>query len=354
MSNIVGSQALQGSTSASPRTGDALGYPILIGDIGGTNARFAVLTDAYADAREFPAVRTADFATIEDAIQAAVLDKTSVQPRSAILAVAGPVDGDAIDLTNCHWVVRPRDLIAGLAFSDVIVVNDFEAQALAVADMAPEHLVELGRGRAENNQTRVVLGPGTGLGVGALVRAGRVWVPVPGEGGHVDLGPRTERDHEVWPHIERVNGRVSAEQVLCGPGIERLYRAVCAADGAETHFASAADITAAAVARSNGQAQETLDLFSTYLGRVAGDLALIFMATGGVFVSGGIGQHIVGILKSGLFRAAFEDKAPHSELIASIATRLIIHPLAPLAGLSAFARTPSRFAVELSGRRWRG
>ena len=339
--------------STASASNEALGYPVLIGDIGGTNARFAVLTDAYAEAREFPPVRTAGFQTIEDAIQAAVLDKTSVQPRSAILAVAGPVDGDAIDLTNCHWVVRPRDLIEGLALSDVIVINDFEAQALAVADMHPEHLVELGGGRAENNQTRVVLGPGTGLGVAGLVRAARIWVPVPGEGGHVDLGPRTERDHAIWPHIPRVEGRVSAEQILCGPGIERLYGAICATDGAAGTLATASDITAAAVARADERAIETLDVFCACLGRVAGDLALTFMATGGVFISGGIGQHIVGLLKSGGFRAAFEDKSPHSELVASIATRLVIHPLAALSGLSAYARTPTRFGLETSGRRWR-
>ena len=333
---------------------EAVGFPVLIGDIGGTNARFAILTDAYAEAREFPAVRTADFSTIDEAIQLAVLDKTSVQPRSAVLAVAGPVDGDAIDLTNCDWVVRPRDMIAGLGFADVIVVNDFEAQALAVADMAPEHVVELGGGRVEAEATRVVLGPGTGLGVGGLVRAARMWVPVPGEGGHVDLGPRTERDLAIWPHLERIGGRVSAEQVLCGRGILNVYRAIAAADGAEATMADPAAITDAAVTRTDAVAIEALDLFATCLGRVAGDLALTFMATGGVYVSGGIGQHIVGILKSGGFRAAFEDKAPHNDLIASIGTRLIIYPLAPLSGLAAFARTPQRFVVETQGRRWRG
>ena len=332
---------------------EAVGFPVLIGDIGGTNARFAILTDAYAEAREFPPVRTADFPTIDDAIQAAVLDKTAIQPRSAVLAVAGPVDGDAIDLTNCDWVVRPGDMIAGLGFSDVIVLNDFEAQALAVADMAAEHVVELGGGRIEENATRVVLGPGTGLGVAGLVHAARMWIPVPGEGGHVDLGPRTDRDYQVWPHLERIEGRVSAEQILCGRGIVNLYRAVATASDAEPSMTDPAAITEAAVRRSDPVAVETLDLFATYLGRVAGDLALTFMATGGVYVSGGIGQHIVGILKSGGFRAAFEDKAPHGDIMRSIGTRLVIHPLAALSGLAAFARTPVRFVVSTDDRRWR-
>ena len=333
---------------------EAVGFPVLIGDIGGTNARFAILTDAYAEAREFAPVRTADFPTIDEAIQAAVLDKTAIQPRSAVLAVAGPVDGDEIDLTNCDWVVRPRAMIDGLGFADVIVLNDFEAQALAVAGMAPEHVVELGGGRAEAEATRVVLGPGTGLGVAGLVHAARMWIPVPGEGGHVDLGPRTDRDGEIWPHLERIEGRISAEQLLCGRGIVNLYRAVGAVAGAEPTLGDdPARITEAAVKRADPVATEALDLFATYLGRVAGDLALTFMATGGVYVSGGIGQHIVGILKSGGFRAAFEDKAPHRDLVASIATRLVIHPLAALSGLAAFARTPVRFVVSTDGRRWR-
>ena len=331
---------------------DALGFPVLIGDIGGTNARFAILSDAYAEAKEFPPVRVADYANIDDAIQAAVLDRTSLQPRAAVLAVAGPVDGDTIDLTNCDWVVRPRNLIEGLALSDVVVVNDFEAQALAVADMAPEHLVDLGGTAVTANATRVVLGPGTGLGVGALVRAVGMWIPVPGEGGHVDLGPRSERDLAIWPHLERADGRVSAEQILCGRGICNLYRAVGAADGRETPLSSPADITQAAVTRTDDVAVDALELFATYLGRVAGDVALTTMATGGVFVSGGIGQHIVGILKGGGFRAAFDDKAPHGELMRGIATQLVIHPLAALAGLSAYARTPARFGLATGGRRW--
>src|SRR5690606_11461316 len=109
-----------------------LSFPVLIGDIGGTNARFAILVDSYAEPREFPVVATADYATIGEAIQAGILDHTSLLPRSAVLAVAGPVKGDEIDLTNCDWVVRPKELMPELGLSEIVVLNDFEAQALAV------------------------------------------------------------------------------------------------------------------------------------------------------------------------------------------------------------------------------
>ena len=328
-------------------------FPVLVGDIGGTNARFAILVDSNAEPKEFPVLQTADYATIDEAIQTAILDHTSILPRSAILAVAGPVDGDEIDLTNCPWVVRPRQMISNLGFEDVTVLNDFEAQALAVVSLESDHLEQIGGKSGEIIATRVVLGPGTGLGVAGLIRTRHAWVPVPGEGGHIDIGPRTERDYQVFPHIERIDGRIAGEQILCGRGLRNLYLAICAADKASPSLETPSDITAAGLDGSNAQAAETLELFVTYLGRVAGDLALIFMAHGGVYLSGGIPQRILSALKAGSFRAAFEDKAPHKEIMRDIPIRVITHQLAALSGLSAFARTPSRFEVSTEGRRWR-
>ena len=329
-------------------------FPILIGDIGGTNARFSILIDAYAEPKHFAVLQTADFATIEDAIQQGVLDKTSVQPRSAILAVAGPIAAQEIPLTNCHWVIRPAAMRGNLGLEDIIVINDFEAQALAVAALSEEYREKIGNVGAVPPASRVVLGPGTGLGVAGLVHVQRRWIPVSGEGGHVDLGPRTDRDFAVFPHLEPIEGRISAEQVLCGRGLVNLYRAVCAADGAAATLADPADITTAGLAGADGAARETLSLFVTYLGRVAGDMALTFMARGGVYLAGGISQKILPALKLPEFRAAFEDKAPHSALMRSIPTFVVTHPQAPLAGLAAYARTPTNFGVATESRRWRG
>ncbi|MFD1197900.1 glucokinase [Brucella gallinifaecis] len=328
-------------------------FPVLVGDIGGTNARFALLVDTHAEPKEFPVVQTANYATIDDAIEQTVLNHTSIRPRSAILAVAGPVDGDEIDLTNCDWVVRPKQMIANLGFEDVTVLNDFEAQALAVVSIEKEYLHQIGGNEEEITATRVVLGPGTGLGVAGLVRTSKAWVPVPGEGGHIDIGPRSARDYQIFPHIETIEGRVAAEQILCGRGLRNLYLAICAADNAKPVLDTPPDITAAGLDGSNKQAVETLELFVTYLGRIAGDLALIFKAQGGVYLSGGIPQRILPALQGGSFRAAFEDKAPHSHFMHDIAVRVVVHPLAALSGLSAFARAPTRFEVATQGRRWR-
>ncbi|MBB5576783.1 MULTISPECIES: glucokinase [Rhizobium] len=330
-----------------------LPFPILIGDIGGTNARFSILVDVYAEPKHFPNVHTADFKTIDEAIQQGVLDKTAVQPRSAILAVAAPVRGDEIPLTNCDWVIRPKTMIANLGLEDVLIINDFEAQALAIAGVSEEHRETIGETSEGMIASRAVLGPGTGLGVAGLIHAQHAWIPVPGEGGHIDLGPRNARDLQIWPHLEPIEGRISAEQVLCGRGLQYLYNAICKADGIEPVLTQPADITTHALAGTNAQAEETVTLFVTYLGRVAGDIALVFMARGGVYLSGGISQKILPALQKPEFRAAFEDKAPHSALLKTIPTHVVTHPLAALAGLSAYARMPANFGLATDGRRWR-
>ncbi|TPI13707.1 glucokinase [Mesorhizobium sp. B4-1-3] len=330
-----------------------LRFPVLIGDIGGTNARFSIVLDANSEATEPQIVQTANFKTIDEAIQAAVLDRSSIQPNSAVLAIAGPVDGDEIPLTNCPWVVKPRQMLANLGLGEVVVLNDFEAQALAVVALGEEHMEKIGGGAPEPNASRVVLGPGTGLGVAGLIYALNHWIPVPGEGGHMDIGPRTPRDFEVFPHIGKLEGRISGEQILCGRGLVNVYRAVARTDGKPTPLTTPAEITGAALAKTDAVAEEALELFVTCLGRTAGDLALVFMGRGGVFLTGGIAQKILPALKEGNFRAAFEDKAPHSALMREMPVYVITHPLAALLGLAAYARTPSLFGVNTAGRHWR-
>ena len=336
-----------------PDADDILKFPVLVGDIGGTNARFALLVDPHAEPKLFDIIQTSDFATIDEAIQAAVLNKTSLQPRTAVLAIAGPVDGDEIALTNCPWVVKPRSMITDLGLEDVIVINDFEAQALAVIALDDSSLTAIGTGKPELYGSRVVLGPGTGLGVAGLVHAHHAWIPVPGEGGHIDVGPRTPRETVIFPHLEAIDGRISAEQLLCGRGLVNIYRAIVASRQGQAVFLHPAEISTAGLEGSNMDAVEAVDLFAVVLGRVAGDMALVFMARGGVYLAGGISNHVLPALLRPGFRAAFNDKAPHSELMASMPIYVVTHPTAALVGLAAFARTPSRFGVAIENRRWR-
>jgi glucokinase len=330
---------------------DGFPFPILIGDIGGTNARFAIVRGAAAPVVPLPPKRTADHPTLDDAIAAALADGKA-RPKSALLAVAAPIVGEELRLTNWHWVVSPARLVERFGLSELALLNDFEAQALSLPDLTGDDLDRIGGGTTDPGGPRVVVGPGTGLGVAALVRAGEMWVPVPGQGGHVDLGPQTERDLALWPQIERPHGRMEAETILCGSGLVRLYRAICMVDGVTPQHHSPSDLRDAALAGGDPQAREVLDLFAAYLGRISGDLALTFLATGGVYLGGGIPRKVSSILKAGGFREAFEAKAPHGELLRNITTSIIARSDAALAGVAALARDPARFGVDLAGRTW--
>ena len=338
---------------AATATSEPLAFPVLIGDIGGTNARFALIPDRDAPVQIFRPVATADFPDIEAAIEASVLAKTELRPRSAVIDIAGPIVGDEVDLTNAHWVIRPRETITRIGVGDVILLNDFEALALALTALPADDLVQVGGDAPTETGAKVVIGPGTGLGVGGLVNASGLWVPVPGEGGHVEIGPSEPDEFAIWKHITPEDGRISAEVLLAGRGIVGLYRAVATADGQRPKFSDPADVTKAALAGSDPEAVRTIDLYARFLGRVAGDMALVFMARGGVYIGGGIPPRIMPFLTRGQFRHAFETKAPHQDVMRKIPTYVIVGANPALAGLAAFARTPERYGVNLAGRRWR-
>ncbi len=328
-------------------------FPVLIGDIGGTNARFEVQEHRNAPPKGPYLVKTRDFDTPETAIEASVLSKVQNKPVRAILAAAGPITDQGLDLTNNNWAIRPERFLESGSFRSLILMNDFEAQALSLPFLQPGDLSSLGGPEAADDiRTKAVIGPGTGLGVGALVRAAGKWIPVPGEGGHVDLGPRKPREESIWHHLEPIEGRISAEQLLSGDGLKNLYSAICLQDSLAIVHDTAAQISTAALDNADGTAVEALTLFCTCLGRVAGDLALTTMAQGGVYIAGGIGTRILPFLQKSGFRAAFEDKAPHRDLISSIGTCVITHPLPALMGLAAYASSPNDFAVDIEHRNW--
>ncbi|MDR3493801.1 MAG: glucokinase [Ancalomicrobiaceae bacterium] len=332
------------------RTPPSFAFPVLVGDIGGTNARFALLESPDAELKIFPFAATVDYFGPAEAIEAVVLP-TGARPKTLIVALAGPITGDSVKLTNCPWVFEPRKLIERLGLADVILLNDFEAQALALPSLKDGDLKQIGRGEIRPEAPKVVLGPGTGLGVGILAFAAGMWIPLPGEGGHVTLAPETPRDFAIWKYITRIDGRVTAESVLSGPGMLNLYTAIARADGVEPAYHNPPEVTAGAKA-GDARAQETEKLFARHLGAVAGDFALTALARGGVFLAGGVSQKIEAALSEGSFRAAFEDKAPHRRLTESIPTFLITHSGPALLGLSDFARRPASYGVDLKGRRW--
>lgn len=326
-------------------------YPVLVADIGGTNARFAMVDNETAPTRMCAKTATADHADICSAIKKTVLPDAEQEPRTAIIAVAGPVTGNTIPLTNAAWVIEPLKMIAELGVEKVIVLNDFEAQALALPAYQGSDIEQVGQGAMLADAAKFVLGPGTGLGAAAMIFAAETWIPVPGEGGHVELGPVTQEDYEIWPHIARRNGRIGAEEILSGTGLPKLAQAVSAWMHSSHVFETPASITKAAD-DNDPAAVKTLEVFARALGRVAGDFALTTLARGGVYLTGGITPRIPRFLTDGNFRAAFEAKAPHERLMSKIPTFIVRHPDPALEGLASYARAPGRFAVDRRGREW--
>lgn len=260
----------------------------LVGDIGGTNARFALWRDERLASVEVLAC--ADFPRPEDAVREYL--RRVGQPLSAVenvcLACAGPVGDGDFRFTNNHWVIDRAAFRAELGLSHLLLVNDFSTMAWAASRLAGEELVQVREGTALEGRAKLIIGPGTGLGVGSLMPLpGGGWEVLPCEGGHVDLPVTGERDFAIWQLLREKYGHVSAERVLSGSGLENLYRLSCQVDGIEPLALSAAQIGERALA-GDEYCDAVLEHFFLWLARVAGNAVMTVGALGGVYITGGI------------------------------------------------------------------
>lgn len=303
---------------------------VLIADIGATNSRFGVVGANGLPDRVLT-VSDEAMASAEDAV-AWYLEQTGVKPSAAVLGVAAPIEGEVIELTNRDWRFRQRDLQRRFGIADVVAINDFEAVAWSLAGLRQRDLHYIGPQRAASHGPKIVFGPGTGLGVAALVTTPGCFHVIASEGGHASFGAASEQEDAVFARVRAESGLTSAEAVLSGKGLERLHRAL------HRHVAqlSAAEIARRALAGEHS-ALETIALFVRLLGRYGGDLALMFKATGGVFLAGGVAQRIGPLLDHATFRAAFEAHAPYEGLLRPIPTALITLEQPGLLGCAMFA-----------------
>jgi glucokinase len=313
------------------------GNRILLGDIGGTNSRFALAdpgTTAPLSERHYENARYGSF---RDAIEAYVAD-VGERPATGVVAIAGPVAGEVVGPTNLpRWRFRPPELASALGLGRLDVINDFEAVAQALPYLAKDETVVVGRvTEGVKGGNVAVLGPGTGLGVGALVRAGPRWAAVPSEGGHAEIGAPVGR-WALAHEIVRVHvGRVSGEHVLSGPGLERLDAALREMDDLPERL-TAAEIGTRAIAGTDKIAVEAVRLFFDYLARFSGDVALMFAAKGGVYLYGGVVQKLSALMDANHFRTAFEAKSPMEHFLEAIPIHLITSPAPGLTGCAAVA-----------------
>lgn len=307
-------------------------HPILIADIGATNSRFA-LAGPEGRPDRMVKYRGDEIASLEEGI-ARYIAEVGVQPQAAVLAIAAPVEGDLVAMTNRKWTFRLSELAQRFGWRTVRGLNDFEAVACALPRLRPEDIRPLGPHLPAGNGPRIVFGPGTGLGVSALIPVHDRWQTIPTEGGHVLFGPAWDDEDRVFAALRARHGIVSAEKVLSGPGIPRLHHALHGGDVA----VSPAEITAAAHA-GEAAAQETIALFVRLFGRFAGDLALTFRALGGVYIGGGVARRLGNFLDAEAFRAAFENHPPYASLLKRVPTMLITFDEPGLIGCAAVAET---------------
>lgn len=303
--------------------------PALLADIGGTNARFA-LASAAGEVTAIRNLATADHASLLDAARA-YLAETGARPTQGAFAVAGPVSGDEVRLTNLAWRFSVAEVRDALGFERLALLNDFEAQAMALPALGRDDLVQVGGGTPEPRAPKAVLGPGTGLGVGGLVPGGHSrWLPVVGEGGHVTLAAANDGEAAVIAALRQRFGHVSAERALSGPGLVNLYRAL----GGRVAEPTPADVTQWGLDGSDLVAERALQMFQAMLGTVAGNLALTLGARGGVYIAGGIVPRFVERFAEGPFRARFEGKGRFADWLAEVPTYVVLHEATAFIGLA--------------------
>jgi glucokinase len=313
---------------------------VLLGDIGATNARFALLTDGSLGPVKWIAVaRYPQFAdAIEDFLQEQFRESLV---ENAMFAVAGPVEGERCNFTNCSWTIDGREMRNRFKLQTVRIINDFEATALSLPHLNEGDVRSLGGGRAVSGAPMVVLGPGSGLGVAGLVGDGARRIVIASEGGHATLAANSRREDVILDLLRQRFGHVSAERVLSGPGLENLYHAIAAVDEIDVPLRSASEITQAALQGACSASRAALDMFCDLLGGFAGNVALTYGARGGVYIAGGIAPRILDHLAITEFRSRFVQKGRFQAYLEAIPSQVIVHPAATFLGLMSLSGTIS-------------
>jgi glucokinase len=311
---------------------------VVLADIGGTNARFALMERGVIGLVQH--LRVADFPGKNGAMDALAAFLSSQPngepPSSAVFGVAGPIQNNRVIFTNSDWVVDGTDLERRFGFAHAKLLNDFEALGWSLPALQPTDVLALGNQQPIAGAPKLVIGPGTGFGAAGLFRQGATPVVVVTESGQATLPATSDREAEVIAVLRRRFGHVSVEHVLSGSGIEHLYQALAIVDGAAVPARDAAAITKAALDGSCATSQATLDMFCALLGSVAGNLTLTFCAWGGVFIAGGIVPRFADRLANTEFRTKFESKGRYDVYLRNVPTSIVMTADTSFIGLKAF------------------
>jgi glucokinase len=310
----------------------------LVADIGGTNARFALVADGSGQPQQEQVMRCAEYEGLEQAIHRYLADHGNPVIREAALDVATGITGDFVQLTNGPWGFSIEGTRRALALDRLHVINDFTALARSVPTLQPHELQQVGGGEPVAGTAIAVIGPGTGLGVSGLLPAGADWSALQGEGGHTAFSPTTEREIDVLRWLMQRFGHVSTERVVSGMGLENLYQALCALDHTTAQQLNPAQITEAGLAGLEVHCREALEMFCAILGAAAANLVVTLGARAGCYIGGGIVPKLGEYFARSPFRARFERKGRFSSYIAAVPTYVILAETPALRGLATLFR----------------
>lgn len=280
----------------------------LLADIGGTNARFALLSPNDEVHKQL-VLPCAEHADIVSAITTYLSEIGNPPIEKAAMAIANPITGDRIKMTNHHWAFSIAETREAVGLKELTFKNDFTALAMSVPMLPAADLIQVGGDSVqEKGSALAVLGPGTGLGVSGLIKAGEQWIPLEGEGGHVSASPANERECDILKTCWKTYEHVSAERLVSGMGLQNLYQAICKLEGIEAEDLSPAEISNRGKRNTNPQCAEALATFCGLLGSIAGNLVLTLGAFGGVYIGGGIVPRLGDYFETSPFRERFEAK----------------------------------------------
>lgn len=316
----------------------------LVGDIGGTNARFALceLNNGYiSHTKNF---LTSKYKNLETVIKI-YLNEQKQKIKNSSIAIACPIKGNWIEMTNHNWAFSIQEMKNTLNFKNLEVINDFTAVSMAIPMLSKIDVIQFGGKKALKDRPIAVYGAGTGLGVAHLLHVGKQWVSLPGEGGHVDFAPNSEEEDLILEILRPELGHVSAERLLSGMGLVNLYRAIVKADSRIPENLKPHDITNRALSDICIDSRRALSLFCVIMGRFGGNLALTMGAFGGVYIAGGIVPRFLDFFKASGFRAAFEDKGRFRDYVKNIPVYMIKHNHPGLLGAGAHLRQKLGFVI---------
>lgn len=305
----------------------------LIGDIGGTNARFALVRSGGVIPEAVAVLTCKNYDNLDDAIVDYCQRTGVTEVQGACLAVAAtPGLGTLVKMTNNHWCFDSEELRRQFGWDFLKVINDYTAMALGIPHVAADKLIHVCGDTGDSRNPKLVVGPGTGLGLSALVRSRNGWVPLRTEGGHVDFAPVDDTEMAILKILKARFGRVSAERILSGEGLLNLYQAHAWIQEVPALLRSPEKITAAALGNSDALARQTLNHFCEILGRVAGNAVLTLGSTGGVYLCGGILPHFTDFFLQSPFQKAFEDKGRMRPMLEATPVYIVTEGYAGLLG----------------------